>query len=58
MAPFSVVRTDSHDEGRSCNSVDTFGATRGRWLACGDLVLTPVISVVATSMMHKEELHL
>ncbi|MCD2111084.1 MHS family MFS transporter [Rhodococcus rhodochrous] len=30
----------------------------GPWLACGYLVLTSVISVVATSMMRKEDLHL
>ncbi len=30
----------------------------GPWLACGYLVLTAVISVVATTMMRKEDLHL
>ncbi|WP_443209675.1 MFS transporter [Rhodococcus rhodochrous] len=30
----------------------------GPWLACGYLVLTAVISVVATSMMRREDLHL
>ncbi|MEU5841034.1 MFS transporter [Rhodococcus sp. NPDC047139] len=33
-------------------------AAGGPWLACGYLVLTAVISVVATAMIRKEDLHL